>query len=70
MVFKCLTLKSVHGRRIFHTWKECEKLIADKKVNAQLVLKGDCVFPLSKYEDAFKAFLSGEYCKIMFDPTS
>ena len=33
IVFKSLNLNSVHGRRIFHTWEECERLIAEKKVN-------------------------------------
>ena len=32
VLFKSLTLKTVHGRRIFDTWENCEKLIADKKV--------------------------------------
>ena len=32
VVFKSLTMKTVHGRRIFHTWEQCEKLIAEKKV--------------------------------------
>ena len=32
IVFKSLTINSVHGRRIFHTWEECERLIAEKKV--------------------------------------
>ena len=32
VIFKSLTLKTVHGRRIFDTWEQCEKLIHDKKV--------------------------------------
>lgn len=28
VVFKSLTLKTVHGRKIFHTWEETEKLVA------------------------------------------
>ena len=31
IVFKSITLKTVHGRKIFHTWKESEKLIYEKK---------------------------------------
>ena len=34
VIFKSLTLKTVHGRRIFDTWEQCEKLIKDKKVNS------------------------------------
>ena len=32
IVFKSLTITTVHGRRIFHTWNECERLIHEKKV--------------------------------------
>jgi threonine 3-dehydrogenase len=28
LVFKSLEIHTVHGRKIFHTWKECEKLIS------------------------------------------
>ena len=32
VVFKNITLKTVHGRRIWSTWEDCEALIADGKV--------------------------------------
>ena len=32
LVFKSLEIHTVHGRRIFHTWREVEKLIETKKV--------------------------------------
>ena len=28
IVFKSLTLKTVHGRKIFHTWEETERIVA------------------------------------------
>ena len=31
IVFKSITLKTVHGRKIFHTWIESEKLVHEKK---------------------------------------
>lgn len=31
-LFKSLTVKTVHGRLIWHTWEECERLISEKKV--------------------------------------
>ena len=34
VIFKSLTMKTVHGRRIFDTWEQCEKLIKDKKVKS------------------------------------
>ena len=32
MIFKSVTLTTVHGRRIFHTWEQCEELIQEGKV--------------------------------------
>ena len=32
VVFKSIELKTVHGRRIWSTWEDCEALIADGKV--------------------------------------
>ena len=32
VIFKSITLTTVHGRRIFHTWEQCEKLINEQKV--------------------------------------
>ena len=29
IVFKSITLHTVHGRRIFETWENCEKLVAE-----------------------------------------
>lgn len=66
IVFKSLTLNTVHGRRIFHTWEECEKLVAEKKVNPSLVISHD--LPMTQYEEAFRALFSGEACKIVLDP--
>nr|XP_018669010.1 uncharacterized protein LOC100180278 [Ciona intestinalis] len=66
ILFKSLTLTTVHGRRIFHTWIECEKLIAEKKVNPQLVVSHE--IPMSKYAEAFQALFSGTAGKIVMDP--
>ena len=35
IVFKSITLKTVHGRKIFHSWKESEKLIHEKRYDNQ-----------------------------------
>ena len=32
VLFKSLTLTTVHGRRIWHTWEACEALVAAGKV--------------------------------------
>lgn len=66
IVFKSLTITTVHGRRIFHTWKECEKLVADNKVKPSLLVSHDV--PMSQYHEAFDALLSGKSCKVIMNP--
>ena len=41
LVFKSLEIHTVHGRRIFHTWEECEKLIQSGAVKPGLVIIPD-----------------------------
>ena len=36
LIFKSLEIHSVHGRKIFHTWEECEKLIESGRVKPGL----------------------------------
>ena len=31
VVFKSLTLKTIHGRKIFHTWEETEEIVASNR---------------------------------------
>ena len=66
VVFKALTLKTVHGRRIFHTWEETEALVADGKIDVNKVITHR--FPMSKFEDAFKVLFEGKACKIILYP--
>ena len=44
VLFKSLTLTTVHGRRIWHTWEACEALVAAGKVTiaSPLTLYSDC----------------------------
>ncbi|XP_069976558.1 L-threonine 3-dehydrogenase isoform X2 [Penaeus vannamei] len=66
VVFKSLTLKTVHGRRIFHTWQECERLLADGLVDAAPVISHR--LPMSQFEHAFHELINGAACKIILDP--
>ena len=41
VVFKSLTMKTIHGRKIFHTWEEIEKIAAaNKYVSIPLIMDG------------------------------
>ncbi|XP_042859715.1 L-threonine 3-dehydrogenase-like [Penaeus japonicus] len=66
IIFKSLTLKTVHGRRIFRTWRECERLLADGLVDAAPLISHR--LPMSQFEQAFQELLSGSACKILLDP--
>jgi len=66
VIFKSLTLKTVHGRRIWDTWENCEKLISEKKVDPNIVLSHQ--FPMSDWKSAFDVLMSGAGCKIIVDP--
>ena len=65
-VFKSLTLKTIHGRRIFHTWRESERLIAQGHVDVHKVITHR--FPMSQFEEAFSVLFAGTAIKIVLDP--
>jgi len=67
IVFKSLTITTVHGRRIFHTWNECERLIHEKKVNPSLLVTHD--ISMKDYKNAFQTLVSGDCCKVLIDPS-
>ena len=61
-----LSMRSVHGRRIFHSWEECEKLIASGQVAPEKTVSHR--LPMSDFENAYDILLSGRACKIILDP--
>ncbi|XP_003382382.1 PREDICTED: uncharacterized protein LOC100635091 [Amphimedon queenslandica] len=66
VVFKSLTLKTVHGRRIFKDWIEPERFLKENKVNTDPIITHD--FPMSQFEEAFATLMSGAGCKILMTP--
>jgi len=67
VIFKSLQLRTIHGRRIFHTWKEAERLIAKGKVKPSLVISHR--LPLSEWKKGYDALSSGKAGKVLFDPS-
>lgn len=63
VVFKSLTIKTVHGRKIFHTWIECEKILASGKVDLSPIISHH--YPLQKWKEAHAMLLTGKATKIM-----
>lgn len=68
VLFKSLTLHTVHGRKIFSTWEKCEQLLAEKKIDISCTISSR--YGMSQFEEAFKTLLSGSGCKILIDPHS
>eukprot|EP00755_Sulcionema_specki_P018539 Sspe_Gene.67133::Locus_39638_Transcript_1_1_Confidence_1.000_Length_1518::g.67133::m.67133 len=65
-VFRSRTVRGIHGRKIFHTWDECERLIAEGKCRPEVVVTHD--FPLRDYKEAFGVLLGGRGIKILMTP--
>lgn len=66
-LFRSLTLRTIHGRKIWHTWEEAEKLIVEKKLDLSPMITR--TYPLAEFEAAFAELFTGNACKIMLDPT-
>jgi len=64
--WKNFTLKSIHGRKMFHTWKESEKLLSSGQVNVEPIISH--IFKMSEFEKAFETLFSGKANKILIDP--
>ncbi|KAI6654352.1 Sorbitol dehydrogenase-like [Oopsacas minuta] len=66
-LIKAVTVKSVYGRKIFHTWKESERAVAEKKVRSELLVTHK--IPLTKFQEAYDLLCSGKAMKILIDPS-
>ena len=42
VVFKSLTMKTIHGRKIFHTWEQIEKIAAANKYASMPLTMDGC----------------------------
>ncbi|WAQ96179.1 TDH-like protein [Mya arenaria] len=67
IVFKCVTIKTVHGRRMYHTWEAVEALLASHQVDVTKVISHR--FPMSNFREAFEVLFNGTACKIVMDPS-
>jgi len=65
---KELTLRTLHGRRMYETWRQSEALLADEGVDIRPAITH--TFPMSKIDDAMHAILAGQACKVALTPTA
>ena len=66
LMHKELTLKTLHGRKMYETWERCESLLADGSVDIAPIHTH--TFPLRRFDEAFAVILKGEACKVELVP--
>ena len=64
VIFKMLTLKGVYGREIFETWYKMSSLL-QSGLDLEPVITHR--FPVSRFEEAFKAMAGGQTGKVILD---
>merc|ERR1712154_275432 len=68
LIFKSIQIRSVHGRRIFKTWKKTERLVADKKINLDPLVAN--TFSIEEFEKGYDALKTGKALKVVFNLTT
>ena len=63
---KELTLKTLHGRLMYETWRESEALLSEARLDIRPAITH--TFAMSRIDDAMHAILAGEACKVALDP--
>jgi len=66
LMHKELTLKTVHGRKMYETWETAESLLAERKVDVSPAVTHN--FPMSRSNEAFQLILTGQTCKVGLEP--
>jgi len=57
-----LTVKTLHGRRIYDTWEKLEVLLSKKVINIDPIMTH--VFKMSEVDQAFQSIFDGKACKV------
>ncbi len=66
LMHKELTLKTLHGRRMYGTWEHAEALLASGATDISPVITH--TFPMSRVDEAMETILRGEACKVELEP--
>jgi len=62
-----LTIRGLHGRRLFATWIHAMRLVKDRRVDLKPLISH--VLPLNEAREGFREALAGRSLKILIDPT-
>lgn len=66
IVWKEITLRGIHGRKIWDTWDLTERLILDEKLDVQFAITHQ--LSLEDFEEGFQLASSGEGMKVLLCP--
>lgn len=66
IIWKEVTLRGIHGRRIWDTWDLAEDLILTKKLDVEFAMTHQ--LPLEDFEEGFRLARSGEAMKVLLCP--
>jgi threonine 3-dehydrogenase len=66
LIHKEITIKGVHGRRMFDTWEKTQRFLLDDSFPFDVFVTHE--FPMSQFEDAFQLIESGKCAKIKLTP--
>ena len=64
IILKEITVRGIHGRRMWSTWELTEKLLLEKKLDVDFAITH--ILPLEDYEEAFRIAIKGEGMKVLF----
>lgn len=67
-ILKGLTIRALHGRRLYSTWLLATRLLSEKKVDLAPVLSA--ILPLDEAETGFRDALAGTVLKVLVEPTT
>jgi len=65
-IFKSIVLKTIHGRKIFHTWEQSEHLLHSGRVDVRRAISHE--LPMGRFVHAHRELIAGRGCKIIVDP--
>ena len=62
-----ISMRNIHGRRLFSSWEHTTKLVRDGKIDLNPIISD--VLPLEESKKGFEMALAGKADKVLIDPT-
>ena len=66
VVFKEAKIIGIHGRKMFNTWTRMENLLVSEKIDILPAITH--TLPLSQWKEGIDLAISGEACKVIYEP--